>query len=190
MPEIYEDLPIFAAVKNRSVFFFFFLCTLLAKAQNPVTLKLSDTVPVFETLNQDAQPFVLDTMLQRPLVLLFWASWNEPSRQLINELKQAYPVINPVKRAKLQLNIDVIDFCIDTKQDLHQLVLKRENFPWPVHLADYKGWESEIINQLKIQKVPTLLILDENRRIIVADPDIKQLRSTLSNIKVNAQLPN
>ena len=183
-------MPIFAAVKSRFFFFFFLLYTLVAKAQAPVTLKLSDTVPVFETLDQDAQPFVLDSLLKRPLVLLFWASWNEPSRQLINELKQAYPVINPVKRAKLQLNIDVIDFCIDTKQDLHQLFLKRENFPWPVHLADYKGWESEIINLLKVQKVPTLLILDENRKIIVADPELKQLRSTLSNIKVNEQLPN
>ncbi len=163
---------------------------MVAKAQNPVTLKLSDTVPVFETLNQDAQAFVLDTTLKRPLVLLFWASWNEASRQLISELKQAYPAINPVKRAKLQLNIDVIDFCMDTKQDLHQLALKRENFPWPVHLADYKGWESEVINLLKIQKVPTLLIVDETRKIIVIDPDMKQLRSTLSNIKVNAQLPN
>lgn len=183
-------MPIFAPVKNRVVLFVFLFCGLLVKAQSPATLKLSDTVPVFESLNQDAQPFVLDTVLKRPLVLLFWASWNDASRQLISELKQAYPAVNPVKRAKLQLNIDVIDFCIDTKQDLHQLVLKRENFPWPVHLADYKGWESEIINLLRIQKVPTLIILDQNRKVIVADPDIKQLRNTLLNITVNEQLPN
>lgn len=164
--------------------------SLLAKAQVPAALKLADTVPVFETLNQDAQRFALDTILKRPLVLIVWASWNEPSRQLINELKQAYPVINPVKRAKLQLNIDVVDFCLDTKQDIHQLVLKRENLPWEAHLADYKGWESEVVNLLKIQKIPTLIIIDERRKVIVVDPELKQLRNVLSNIKVNEQLPN
>lgn len=155
------------------------------KAQS---LQVGDTLPVFETFAENAEPFVLDTALARPLVILFWTTWNEPSRQLLDELKQAYVAINPVKRAQLQLTIDFIDFCMDTRQDMHEIVLKRENLPWKTHLADYKGWESDLISLLGIRKLPTLLIIDEHRRVLVVDPDIKQIRSILSNIKVNEQL--
>lgn len=154
------------------------------------TLRLGDTIPVFETFTDNAAPFVLDTTLKRPTLILLWATWNEPSRQILDELKQLYPSINPVKRAQQQLNIDFIDFCIDTRQDLHQIVLKRENLPWPIHLADYKGWESEVIGVLKTRKIPALIIIDQHRRVLVLDPDIKQIRNTLLNIRVNEQLSN
>jgi hypothetical protein len=123
-------------------------------------------------------------------VLVFWATWNEASRQLIDEVRQVYPSLNPVKRARLQQNVDVVDFCLDTKPDLHSIVMKRENYPWQVHLADYKGWESELVNKLGIQRIPALVIIDEQRRVLVIDPDIKQVRNVLSNMKVNQQLSN
>lgn len=154
------------------------------------TLRLSDTIPVFESLTDNAAPYVLDSVLKRPMVILVWATWNEPSRQVLDELKQVYASVNPVRRAQLQLNIDFVDFCIDTRQDLHQIVLKRENLPWTMHLADYKGWESEVISALRIRKVPTLMIIDHNRKVLVLDPDIKQIRNTLLNIRVNEQLSN
>jgi thiol-disulfide isomerase/thioredoxin len=156
-------------------------------AQN---LRLGDTIPVFEALTDNAAPFVLDSALKRPMVILLWATWNEPSRQVLDELKQLYASINPVKRAQLQLNIDFIDFCMDTRQDLHQIVLKRENLPWPIHLADYKGWESEMISTLRIRKIPTLIVIDQNRKVLVLDPDVKQIRNILLNIRVNEQLSN
>lgn len=159
-------------------------------AQQAPAFQPSDTLPVFETTDVNAQPFRLDSVLKRPVVIVFWATWNEASRQLVDELKQIYPSVNPVRRARLQQNIDVIDFCLDTKPDLHQVALKRENYPWAVHLADYKGWESELITRLGIVRIPTLFILDEQRRILVLDPDIKQLRNILSNIRVDQQLSN
>jgi hypothetical protein len=35
-----------------------------------------------------------------------------------------------------------------------------------------------------------LIIVEKNKKIIVIDPDINQLRNTLSNIKLNTSLSN
>jgi hypothetical protein len=68
--------------------------------------------------------------------------------------------------------------------------VKREGWPWEQHLIDYKGWESSVLNNLGITKIPTLIIIEKNKKIIVIDPDINQLRNTLSNIKLNTSLSN
>jgi Thioredoxin-like len=158
-----------------------------AKAQ---TINIGDTIPAFNTFTVDSQFFALDTTLKRTTILLFWNTWNGPSTDLLDDLKEQYQFINPLKKGIRQQNIDVIDFCADVDKELHVINLKRSNLPWPIHLADYKGWESPVMNQLRITKTPTLMILDEKRKVIVIDPDPKQLRSILSNIKLNTLLSN
>jgi hypothetical protein len=165
-----------------------FLSLLLcAKAQ---TISLGDTFPVFSVLTVDSQTFKLDSVLERTTILLFWNTWNGPSIDLLEELKDQYQFMNPIKKGIRQQNIDVLDFCADMDKKLHVINLKRNNLPWSGHLADYKGWESPLINQLHITKIPTLIILDEKRKVIVIDPETKQLRSILSNIKLNNRLSN
>ena len=151
---------------------------------------VGDTIPVFNLTTTSGQPFQLDTTLSKVTILLFWATWNPASMELLQELKEQYAFINPIKRGERILNLEVIDMSIDTDEKLLALNLKREDLPWSGHLADYKGWESIVLNQLKITKVPTLLILNEQRKVIVADPEPKQLRSILSNLKMNNQLSN
>lgn len=148
-----------------------------------------DTLPVFEAQTVNGT-FKLDSVLPRPLVLVFWASWNEPSLQLLEELKQQYSFINPTKRGIQQEFIDVVDISLDTRPDVHRITVKREDWPWEKHVADFKGWESDVVNLLHVQKIPTVLIIDEKRKVLVVDPEMKQLRNVLSNIKMNTVLSN
>lgn len=154
------------------------------------TLRLSDTFPVFQMPTLSGETYGNDSVLQYPTIYIFWASWSLPSLELINEIKQHYNVINPTRRGTRTMYIDVVDISIDTKPDLHRITVKREAWPWEQHLVDYKGWESSVLSALGITKIPTLIIVDKNKKVIVIDPDINQLRNTLSNIKVNASLSN
>jgi thiol-disulfide isomerase/thioredoxin len=154
------------------------------------TLRLSDTFPVFEMQTLGGETYNNDSTLQYPTIYLFWASWSLPSLELMDEIKQHYNVINPTRRGVRQIYIDVVDVSIDTKTDLHRIAVKRESLPWEQHLIDYKGWESSVLNALGITKIPTLIIVDKNKKVIVIDPDINQLRNTLSNIKLNTSLSN
>lgn len=151
---------------------------------------LNDTFPVFQLPTLTGETYSNDSNLLYPTIYIFWASWNLPSLELLNEIKQHYPIINPTRRGEIQMFIDVIDISIDTKPDLHRITVKRENWPWQQHLVDYKGWESSILNTLGITKIPTMIIVDKNKKVIVVDPDINQLRNILSNIKLNTTLSN
>jgi hypothetical protein len=153
-------------------------------------LSLSDTFPVFEMPTLAGEIYNNDSILEYPTIYIFWASWSLPSLELMDEIKQHYNVINPTRRGVRQMYIDVVDISIDTKADLHRIAVKRESLPWEQHLIDYKGWESSVLNALGITKIPTLIIVDKNKKVIVIDPDINQLRNTLSNIKLNTSLSN
>lgn len=151
---------------------------------------VGDTIPPYTFTLSNGNSFKLDSVLNRTTIILFWATWNPASIELLQELKDQYSFINPIKKGARVMNIDVIDISIDTDQLLHAINLKREHLPWSVHLADYKGWESTDINYFKITKIPTLIILNENRKVIIMDIEPKQLRSVLSNLKLDSGLSN
>jgi hypothetical protein len=153
-------------------------------------LALHDTFPVFQMQTLSGETYSNDSALQYPTIYIFWASWNEPSMELLDEIKQHYPIINPTRRGVKQMFIDVVDISIDVKPEIHRISVKREDWPWEMHLVDYKGWESSVLNSLGITKIPTLIIVDKSKKVIVIDPDINQLRNTLSNIKLNTTLSN
>jgi hypothetical protein len=153
-------------------------------------LALHDTFPVFQMQTLSGETYSNDSALQYPTIYIFWASWNAPSLELLDEIKQHYPIINPTRRGVKQIFIDVVDISIDIKSDIHRITVKREDWPWEQHLVDYKGWESSVLNALGINKIPTLIIVDKNKEVIVVDPDINQLRNILSNIKLNTTLSN
>jgi hypothetical protein len=153
-------------------------------------LRLSDTFPVFQLPTTTEETYTNDTTLQYPTIYVFWASWSLASLELLDVIKQHYYVINPTRRGVRQMFIDVVDISIDNKPDHHRIALKREGWPWEQHVFDNKGWESSVLNNLGITKIPTLIIVEKNKKIIVIDPDINQLRNTLSNIKLNTSLSN
>jgi thiol-disulfide isomerase/thioredoxin len=154
------------------------------------TIKIGDTIPTFKTTTYNGEEFSIDSTLEHTTIFLFWATWNVPSLQLMEEIKEQYQFVNPVKRGVKQINIDVIDFCIDANKELYLASLKRENLPWPIHFNDYKGWESDLMNMLNIRKIPTMLIVNVKRQIIIIDVETKQLRNVLSNLILNLPLSN
>jgi len=175
----------------RSVKLLCVLIGLIAKsAIGQVNLNAGDTFPLFVTTTVNGQQYALDSNLNTPLVICFWASWNAPSVQILNELKQHFIFINPVKKGKQQENIQFVDFALDTEQEILAAAIKRFELPWPNHLGDFKGWESELVHHIQLKKIPALYIIAPNRKILVKDPDLKTLKNILSNIKLNQALSN
>jgi hypothetical protein len=165
------------------------LCTTqLVIAQNKY--KVGDTLPVFQAETVDKTVFKFDSVLERPTIIVCWASWNEPSLQLLDEINQQYPFVNPTRRTVFYHNLDVVDFSIDQRPEIHRVTLKRENWYWATHLITNKSWESEVISTLRITKIPTVFIVDKHRKILVVDPDVKQMRSILAPFRAPFPLSN
>lgn len=146
------------------------------------TFKVNDTIPVFKSNTSNGSSYSLDSVLSHPTVIFCWATWNDPSLQLLEVLNEVYTELNPVKRGVQQQRFQIIDFSIDTNNELFRIFLTQQKLVWQTHLIDYKSWESDLCTVLKLQKIPTLLIIDTNRKVIAVDVDIKQLKTTLSNL--------
>ncbi len=155
-----------------------------------INYKIGDTIPVFSATTHDGGFYTLDTVLPRKTILVLWASWNSYSMQLMNEIKQQYAFVNPTRRGIFYHNVEVIDISIDQRKDLYDLTLYREKWQWETHLYEKFGWESDVINLLKLKQVPTFFLLDENRVVLSINPDVTQIRSLLSKYRVVQNLPN
>lgn len=154
------------------------------------TFKANDTIPVFNSNTSTGGIYVFDSILSHPSVIICWATWNEPSLQLLETLNEVYAELNPIKRGVQQQQFHVIDFSIDTNKDLYTVFFAQHKVFWQTHLIDFNGWESDVTTVLKLQKIPTIFIVDTNRKVLAVDVDIKQLKSTLSNIITNKGLSN
>ena len=152
----------------------FCMIGLVSSAQH---YKLGDTLPVIQT-----PTFKLDSVLDKPMLMVFWASWNPASMEMLETVKSHYYTINPVKRGVEQTRMYMVDFSIDQQQGPYQITLKRENLPWKTHVCDFEGWESELVYQFKITQIPSVWVIDEHRCIIACNPDPKQLRNMLLRI--------
>ena len=118
------------------------------------------------------------------------ANFDSVETSMLEEINQQYPFVNPTRRTVFYHNIDVVDFSIDQRAEIHRITLKRENWNWPTHLITDKSWESEVISTLGITKIPTVFIVDKYRKILVVDPDVKQMRSILAPFRAPFPLSN
>lgn len=154
------------------------------------TFVVGDTLPVFIAETHLKQTYTLDTVLERPMLLVVWASWNEPSMSILEEINQQYAFVNPTRRGVFYHNIDVVDIAMDLRENMYQVTLKREEWPWNTHLLANKGWETDLILTLKVNRIPTVFLVDKHRKILAIDPEVKQIRSLLTPFRSLTGLSN
>lgn len=152
--------------------------------------KVGDTLPIFTSQTHEGAAFKLDTILPRTTLVVFWASWNTPSMQLLNEIKQQYAFVNPTRRGVLNQNVDVVDVCLDQRREVYNIVLKREDWPWETHLYDGLGWESDVVKALNLKIIPTIFLVNQYRKIIQMNPEVSQIRSMLTPFRSLQALSN
>jgi len=174
--------------KWLTLFLWLLVFSLTTQAQK--VYHVGDTLPVFTSVTNEGKPFAFDTLLPRVTVVVFWASWNAPSLQILDELKQQYPFVNPTRRGVFNHNVDVIDFSIDQRKENYNITVKREGWPWDTHLNEWSGWESDVINTLQLRNIPVVFLVDVHRKILQINPEVNQIRSMLAPYRTLQSLSN
>lgn len=171
-----------------SVQFFLLIQLLLAFIDIPQKpLAAGDKLPSCTFLNASGETVNTDSLRGNILVMDFWASWNIPSRshnkQLI-KLYEKYRTINFRKKHQILF----LSISLDTQRELWLVARAKDNLHWHHNICDFKGWDSEVMDQLNINIIPANFVIDREGEIAAKNSWGMELDSTLREL--NKEMPN
>lgn len=98
----------------------------------------------------------------------FWSSWNAPSRKHNLTTKKIYEKYRGLSvRKKRQFT--VIQVSLDTRRDLLNIAISKDNLPWRTQICDYTGWYSPYVSLFDVKKLPSNFLIDTAGIIIATN---------------------
>ena len=119
-------------------------------------------------------PVILSEINKPLIMILFWASWCPHCSEMLPEIEQIY------NRYK-DRGFEIIAISLDTDEDEYQKVLNQGQYTW-LNYSELKGWDCSIAHDYGIRASPTMILLDQNKKIIGKPRNPAHLRQMISNI--------
>lgn len=119
-------------------------------------LAIGQPAPDFTINDIDGNKISLKDVDAKKTVLIFWASWCPHCDEIM-------PVINSFYGDGS--NFNVIAISIDESEDDLRESVAESNYNW-TNIAEFKGWNGDIVEEYGIAATPTIFVLDENKKII------------------------
>jgi thiol-disulfide isomerase/thioredoxin len=131
-------------------------------------LQIGDKAPSIEVIAATGDTISLAKLRGNMVLIDFWASWNQPSRQHnLSTLKlfERYRALSLRKKIKFI----VIQVSLDTKPDLFDAAVRKDNLYWRNHICDFKGWRGDLVSAYKIQRIPANFLIDTAGVLVAKD---------------------
>jgi thiol-disulfide isomerase/thioredoxin len=112
----------------------------------------------------------------------FWASWNEESRKM--QLKQV-PIYSKYRDQtfKEAVGFEIVSVSIDTEEAEMRLALKKDRLNWANHCCDSKGWDGQLVKELKLKGIPSNFLLNEKGIVIAQNIDADSLENLMRSFQ-------
>lgn len=136
-------------------------------------LSTGNEAPDFSHSDINNKEFKLSDIKDKHTLLVFWASWCPHCTWLLPELKSYYDNID-------RNTLEIVSISIDTSKADYTDFKKTGGYYW-TSICDYKGWDNEVAKLYGIHATPTLILLDENRKIIAKPNSVQELMNALEN---------
>ena len=135
-----------------------FIDALITQLESDENVVAGKTIPYFRLPNTQGKDISRSDFSNKYLLVHFWASWDEQSR---NENAMYRRLYN-----KLQKNnsFALLGISLDLDKKEWKDALKSDTLKWE-QVCDFKGWESEPIRQLAIQALPTNILIAPSGKI-------------------------
>ena len=137
-----------------------YLMTLLPKIEKPNKTR-SQSIYTLTGKNRKGEDFKWENIQNQYVLIDFWASWHPQS---LAEQDSLQAVIKALKKEKFL----ICSVSLDLDKESWLKASDRDTTQWK-QICDFKGWNNTLVKGQNIQKLPSNLLLDKNKRIIARD---------------------
>jgi len=103
-------------------------------------------------------PVILSDIPEKYVLVFFWASWCPGCKEMLPDIKRIYNSYN-------QSGFEIVAISIDKDKSEYNSALAKGQYPW-LNYSELKGWDCSIAYDYGIRATPTMVLLDEERKII------------------------
>lgn len=119
---------------------------------------VSAVAPNFTLPTPDGTEFSLYDLKGKIKLIDFWASWCGPCRLENPNMVKLYADYK-------DKGLNILSVSLDERKAAWVKAIEKDGLSW-VQVSSLEGWNSEVLKLYNIEAVPTILILDENNKII------------------------
>jgi|GEM_PF-2556865 peroxiredoxin len=122
--------------------------------------------------NPNGKVISLDSLRGKWVLVDFWASWCRPCRQSNRVVRKFYPKWK-------EKGIEVFGVSLDENRSAWIKAIQSDKITWP-QVNTAVNWDSPLIAQWQINRIPTTFLIDPAGVIRVIDPDPGAILSFIS----------
>ncbi len=130
---------------------------------------IAATAPDFTLATPDGEEISLYSVKGKLKIIDFWASWCGPCRMENPNMVKLY---NDFKDKGLA----IVSVSLDERKAPWVQAIKKDGMSW-THVSSLKGWKCDVVKQYNIDAVPSIIVLDENNRILAKNIRAEKLRA-------------
>lgn len=143
-----------------------------ARIQALENVEVDAVAPDFTLTTPEGKSVTMYDVKGKLKIIDFWASWCGPCRMENPNMVKLYDDYK-------DKGLTVISVSLDEKKNKWEEAIEKDGLTW-LQLSDLKGWQSDVVKKYNIDAVPTIIILDENNRIVAKNLRGEKLRAFVS----------
>ncbi|ADV42891.1 TlpA disulfide reductase family protein [Bacteroides helcogenes] len=131
---------------------------LLNRIQEEEKVSVGKTAPYFHLPNIKGKDISRSDFTGKYLLIHFWASWDQQSREANAGLRQVY------KKEQKNKNFALLGISLDIDRKMWKETIKKDTLSWE-QTCDFTGFQTEAAKQFAIQTLPANVLLNPDGRI-------------------------
>jgi len=139
--------------------------------------KQGEIAPDFVSSRPDGSEMALSSLRGSYVLLGFWASWSNLSREENATLVKAREQFG-------EKNFKILQVSVDDSKKAWTSAIEEDGLDWD-HVSDLKRWETPVVELYGVDKIPFMVLLDPRGKIVETELYGEQLLSKLDQILNN-----
>lgn len=153
-----------------------YMSKLLNTIQNSENSTIGKTAPYFHTTNLKGESINRLTFKDKTLLIHFWASWDSTSRKSNQMYRHLY------RNNKKNSNLALLGISLDMNKKSWNKAIKEDTLKWEQG-CDLSGWESDVVKQFAIQRLPANILISPDGKIEGRNLNEADIENKLKEIK-------
>ena len=136
-------------------------------------LKKGDKLPDFRLVMEDSSEVKASDYKGKPLLINFWASWENGSSSLMFRIKRL--------AREHSGEIGLLSVSLDLNRKGKEGIERRDTVTWPSY-CDFLAWESPVVRQFGVRTLPYCILAGKDGRVIAAGTYEKDIQPELEKL--------